>query len=385
MKDQESFKPYIPAEKITAEMTATSVIMGIILSVVFGAANAYLGLRVGMTVSASIPAAVISMGVIRVLLKKNSILESNMVQTIGSAGESLAAGAIFTMPALFLWAKEGLCDKPSILEITLIALFLAVAIAFCAVFLHDRLTADHTAPRIVSDGVPLEVSVNATDAELCAGLTAADDRDGDLTDRIIVRRVSQLTGANSAQATYTVFDSASNFCTFTRPIYYTDYHKPRFSLSQPLVYGVGSTVTLLDRLKAEDVLDGDLTDKMRLTLVNLSVGTEGDYRIRVQVTNSAGDTSMLSLTVMIRNRTARHPVITLSDYLVYATGDETPEDYRSLIASVLQSEHGASVDPSKVEISGKIDHEHPGSYDVLFSYTNDAGLESSVILTVVVE
>ena len=97
MKDQESFKPYIPAEKITAEMTATSVIMGIILSVVFGAANAYLGLRVGMTVSASIPAAVISMGVIRVLLKKNSILESNMVQTIGSAGESLAAGAIFTI------------------------------------------------------------------------------------------------------------------------------------------------------------------------------------------------------------------------------------------------------------------------------------------------
>lgn len=88
---------------------------------------------------------------------------------------------------------------------------------------------------------------------------------------------------------------------------------------------------------------------------------------------------------MIRNRTARHPVITLSDYLVYATGDETPEDYRSLITSVLQSEHGASVDPSKVEISGKIDHEHPGSYDVLFSYTNDAGLESSVILTVVVE
>ena len=115
MKDQESFKPYIPAEKITAEMTATSVIMGIILSVVFGAANAYLGLRVGMTVSASIPAAVISMGVIRVLLKKNSILESNMVQTIGSAGESLAAGAIFTMPALFLWAKEGLCAKPSIM------------------------------------------------------------------------------------------------------------------------------------------------------------------------------------------------------------------------------------------------------------------------------
>ena len=96
--------------------------MGIILAIVFGAANAYLGLRVGMTVSASIPAAVISMGVIRVIMKKNSILESNMVQTIGSAGELLAAGAIFTMPALFLWAEEGLCDMPSLVEITLIAL-----------------------------------------------------------------------------------------------------------------------------------------------------------------------------------------------------------------------------------------------------------------------
>ena len=122
MNDNKEFKPYIPADKITLEFTITSIVMGIILAVVFGAANAYLGLRVGMTVSASIPAAVISMGVIRVIMKKNSILESNMVQTIGSAGESLAAGAIFTMPALFLWAEEGLCDMPSLLEITLIAL-----------------------------------------------------------------------------------------------------------------------------------------------------------------------------------------------------------------------------------------------------------------------
>ena len=121
MNDKE-FKPYIPAERVTPELTVTSIVMGVILAVVFGAANAYLGLRVGMTVSASIPAAVISMGVIRVIMRKNSILESNLVQTIGSAGESLAAGAIFTLPALFLWAAEGKMDKPSIVEITVIAL-----------------------------------------------------------------------------------------------------------------------------------------------------------------------------------------------------------------------------------------------------------------------
>lgn len=120
--ENEEFKPYISPDQSPPEITVTSVIMGILLAVVFGAANAYLGLRVGMTVSASIPAAVISMGVIRILLKRDSVLECNMVQTIGSAGESLAAGAIFTLPALFLWARDGIMEKPSLMEITLITL-----------------------------------------------------------------------------------------------------------------------------------------------------------------------------------------------------------------------------------------------------------------------
>ena len=123
MDNKNEFKPYIPANKIVPEFTVTSVLIGIILAVVFGAANAYLGLLVGMTISASIPAAVISMGIIRIILRRDSILENNLVQTIGSAGESLAAGAIFTLPALFLWAKEGKMDYPSIITIFLIALF----------------------------------------------------------------------------------------------------------------------------------------------------------------------------------------------------------------------------------------------------------------------
>lgn len=123
MDKNAEFKPYIPAGKIVPEFTVTSVLIGALLAVVFGAANAYLGLIVGMTISASIPAAVISMGIIRVILRRDSILENNMVQTIGSAGESVAAGAIFTIPALFLWAEEGKIAFPSILTIFLIALF----------------------------------------------------------------------------------------------------------------------------------------------------------------------------------------------------------------------------------------------------------------------
>ena len=139
MQENNQFKPYVAASKVTPEFTVTSIIMGIILAVIFGAANAYLGLRVGMTVSASIPAAVIAMGVIRVIMRKNSILESNIVQTVGSAGESLAAGVIFTLPTLYLWAAEGRMDKPNRLEITLIALLGGLLGVFFMVPLRNAL------------------------------------------------------------------------------------------------------------------------------------------------------------------------------------------------------------------------------------------------------
>lgn len=99
------------------ELTLLAIILGIAISIVFGAANAYLGLRVGMTVTASIPAAVISMAIFRAIGRRRALLENNMVQTIGSAGESIAAGVIFTVPALVLWGGQ-----PQLLQITILAL-----------------------------------------------------------------------------------------------------------------------------------------------------------------------------------------------------------------------------------------------------------------------
>ncbi len=111
------FKPFIAAkDEKTSEFTIRAVILGVLLGLVFGVGNAYLGLKVGTTVSASIPAAVISMAILRTFFKRVSILENNMVQTIASVGEGLAAGVIFTVPALFL-----LGDRPSISRIFLLA------------------------------------------------------------------------------------------------------------------------------------------------------------------------------------------------------------------------------------------------------------------------
>ncbi len=104
----EVFEPYIKASQTIPEVTLKTLVLGSIISVVFGVANAYLGLKYGMTVSASIPAAVISMAVLRALFRKKrvTVLENNIVQTIGSAGESLAAGIVFTIPAFFIWAAH---------------------------------------------------------------------------------------------------------------------------------------------------------------------------------------------------------------------------------------------------------------------------------------
>lgn len=124
MKKKPTFVPYVPANKSLAELTITAIIIGSILAIVFGAANAYLGLKTGLTVSASIPAAVISMAILRGLFRRKSILENNIVQTMTTAGEALAAGAIFTIPALFF--IDAAPGQATIIFIVLVGGFLGV-------------------------------------------------------------------------------------------------------------------------------------------------------------------------------------------------------------------------------------------------------------------
>src|SRR5450756_1470232 len=99
MESGQDFRPYIAAEQNVPEFTAKAIILGVLFGLLFGAATVYLALRAGLTVSASVPIAVLSIAVFK-KLGKSTILENNIVQTIGSAGESVAAGVVFTVPAL---------------------------------------------------------------------------------------------------------------------------------------------------------------------------------------------------------------------------------------------------------------------------------------------
>lgn len=274
------------------------------------------------------------------------------------------------------------------IQIIVITLFLVVSVAFSAFFLYDRTMIDREAPMIYCDGAPVRVSVHASESELCTGLTATDNVDGDLTDRIIVRRVSQLYGSSSALIYYAVFDSSSNYCTFSRGITYTDYRKPRFALSQPLSFNVSTKVTLEGRLTASDVLDGDITQRIRLSSTSVSITEPGVYPITVQVMNSSGDTAVVTIPIIIQSSTSRHPVIRLSDYLIYAVKDQvlTEEDFRSYIVSARESSSGAllSADDIDIDIS-QLDTSKRGCSNVSFSYTNSRDLTYTVLLTVVVE
>ena len=116
----ENYQPYIAASESQSEFTLRAIIAGILFGILFGAANAYLGLRAGLTISTSIPVAVITVAAFRVLSRlgsPSSILEANLSQTVGSASSSVASGVIFTLPALFLWGAP-----PSLAQMTLLAM-----------------------------------------------------------------------------------------------------------------------------------------------------------------------------------------------------------------------------------------------------------------------
>ena len=120
MKEGETYPPYVPAEETIAEFTFKAVGLGVLFGIIFGAANAYLGLRAGLTISTSIPVAVMAVAVFKILAKagiNSTILETNIAQTTGSASSSVASGVIFTLPALFMWGMA-----PDLLQMTILAM-----------------------------------------------------------------------------------------------------------------------------------------------------------------------------------------------------------------------------------------------------------------------
>lgn len=258
----------------------------------------------------------------------------------------------------------------------ILALFILTLLAFCGLRIYRRLTVDVTPPVITCSTDSIDVSVTAGEEALLQGVMASDDRDGDLTDQILIKGVSPSLTDSSAQVTYIVFDSANNMATVTRTVRYTDYEAPRFALSRPLVYSMNQTVTLLDRLTATDVLDGDI----RITSQNIISTQPGVYGVTAQVDSRLGEPVVLPLKVVIT--TGETQLIWLKDYLIYLP-QGSAFDPAAYIDSAVAPD-GTGLPASQVSIDNQVSTAVPGVYYAGYTVTAQ-GQSYTVYLTVVVE
>lgn len=269
------------------------------------------------------------------------------------------------------------------IRIILIVLFVITAVLFGAFIGYQYTHEDISPPVFVMDTDYIEVSVNASIDDLCQGLYAYDNMDGDISGKISVYKISQLISLNEATITYVVFDEAANHATCSRTIRYVDYQKPHFAISEPLVFRVGDTIRL-DSVTAYDVLDGDITNRITYD-ASIATLTPGYYPMLMQVINSAGDAASLTVTVIVEDGSATLPTIRLTDYLVYVkAGDEL--DFTSFVKSIKDPQVPNRIPNTKIGINAEnVDLSTPGTYEVNYYYTGVSGDTASIILTVVVE
>lgn len=263
----------------------------------------------------------------------------------------------------------------------ILALLLAVVVGlFCLDRVRAATSGKEEEPIISCPSETLEVSVSDGEAVLLAGVTASDAQDGDLTGRVRILGISKFVEDYTARITYVVFDSDDNMATCTRPLRYTDYHSPVFQVTQPLIYSKGASILLLDRLKVTDILDGDITNSIRVTPIKATSDPE-IYTVDIQVTNSMGDTVQLTLPLIQQESSLNRAEVTLSSTLIYLTAG-TAFHGENYLRSVTTPKGWA--DPADVEITGTVNTSVPGTYMVYYEYRSESCSGTSV-LTVVVE
>lgn len=235
-------------------------------------------------------------------------------------------------------------------------------------------------PKIDCPNDILEVSVTDTEEVLYAGVTASDEQDGDLTARVTIGSKSKLISNDMAKVTYMVFDRDNNMATAVRKIRYVDYHRPIFSVTEPLIYSSSEEITLLSRLKASDVIDGDISKNIRVSTLEPTANSE-IYNVSIQASNSMGDTAWVTLPVLILDSNPLRPEILLSDSLIYLEEGAkfTPSAY--LLDLKVP---GMEVHLKDMTIDNSVDTGKPGTYYVTYSYSAN-GSTGFAILTVVVQ
>lgn len=249
---------------------------------------------------------------------------------------------------------------------------LLIVVCLCVLFgyremLHRK--QDYQIPEITVEEQMPEFSALDPRSALLAGVTAWDDRDGDVTASLVVESVRLLDSEGIVNVTYAAFDKAGNVAKLSREVRYHDYENPKFSLKRPLMFTQNAKNEVLNAITAWDMLDGDITHRIRATaLESVDSNFTGIYKTRFQVTNSLGDTVELVLPVEVYMPHPNEGKLTLTDYLIYLDMGDSFNSRSYLNELTIGKEEislsGTLPENVKLTVSGKVQTDEPGVYQI---------------------
>lgn len=267
---------------------------------------------------------------------------------------------------------------------------------------------DITGPDLICESEEISASIEAGNEELMKGIKAIDGQDGDVTDSLLIESIEKNTSGadNEFMISYAAFDHSNNIGVVTRKLHYTDYHSPRFSITSPLRFSKNEDISLVQYVKAEDCLDGDISPFIKIDGEDKfeEDPKEGIYDCTLQVTNSVGDTASLPVKVEIYDDSYEErnfvPKIMLKQYVLYLSkGDNfEPTEYldyvydqmtlsidygpmvtikengkkREVTEAQAKEKSGKWVNISRIKYSSDVDTGKKGNYAVVYTYTTDS-------------
>ena len=293
--------------------------------------------------------------------------------------------------ALWMILKDRRIDVKRIEVLLLLVLAVAVGLFGCYYFwIHEQI--DKMGPVYTVEEEILEISVTDPKEALMRGIKAIDDRDGDVTASILVESISGINDRQETTVTYAAFDRAGNVSKLQRQIRYVDYRAPRFEAYTTLCFPGGKQFDFMDYVGATDVLEGDIRRRVHATLVSdtQNITMEGNHKVKLQVTNSLGDTSVVTIPVLVYSPEWYSASVELKENLIYLEkgAEFDPDGYLKTFVF-----RGTPIDISTevpsditVDIENDVKTDVPGVYTVTYilskslNSANHAGIAKLIVI-----
>ncbi len=269
-----------------------------------------------------------------------------------------------------------------IMRISITVLFILTLIAFCSTFIIQKKKGDNTIPEITMENDFIEVDCDARNKDFLKGIKATDEKDGDLTDEVIVESVSRFIEPGVCEVKYAVCDSDNHVAHATRKVRYTDYEAPKFKLKNSLCFSLYENVNVASYIRAVDSIEGDISGNIVITSPDYSSSVAGIFTLELSVSNKKGDTSTLSLPLIMEERNLSAPTIKLKDYLIYVDKNQEIDFEDYIVEATDRNDRDLT---NKIEIDDNVNLKKSGTYTVHYFVTDSNGAKGHSVLNIVVK